>query len=127
MSSLAINGIPFGSSPLEIISLIVFFAGLIAVMIIGLFLKKDKLFMITTIVYTGISVLLIMYVEATCKDYILAGIGFLPGFGLSITGLIRTKQGCKALGCYIVNGIALAIALTSLVFAAISGNLIMIP
>ena len=82
ISSLAINGIPFGSSPLEIVSLAVFFLGLFAVLIIGLFLKKDKLFMITTIIYTAISVLLIMYVEASCKDYILSGIGFLPGLGL---------------------------------------------
>jgi hypothetical protein len=127
LSSLAINGIPFGSSPLEIISLIVFFLGLFAVLIIGLSLKKDKLFMITTIIYTAISVLLIMYVEASSKDYILSGIGFLPGLGLSITGLVRTKQGCKALGCYIINGIALAAAVASLCLAVFSGKLIMLP
>lgn len=127
MSSLAINGVPFGSSPLEIVSVIVFFLGLIAVLIIGLFLKKDKLFMITTIIYTGVSVLLIMCVEASCKDYVMSGIGFLPGFCLSFTGLIRTKQGCKAVGCYIINGIALAIAVASLCLAVFSGKLIWVP
>ena len=127
MSVFAMNGVPFGSGLLEIISIIVFFAGLTAVMIIGLFLKKDKLFMITTIIYIVVSFLLIMMVEVKCKDFILAGIGFLPGFGLSITGLVRTKQGCKSVGCYIINGIALAVAVTSLCFAVISGNLIMVP
>jgi hypothetical protein len=127
ISSLAINGVPFGPGPLNIISLIVFFAGLTAVLFIGLSLKKDKLFMITTIIYTVVSVSLIMAVEVSTKDFVLAGIGFLPGFCLSIAGLVRTKQGCKALGCYIINGIALAVSIVSLCFAVISGKLIMIP
>ena len=127
LSVLAVNGVPFGTGPLEIFSLIVFFAGLIAVLIIGLFLKNDKLFMLSAIIYFVVSVALIMAVEVTCKDFILAGIGFFPGFCLSIAGIIRTRKTCRSAGCYVINGIALAVALISLVFAVITGNMIIVP
>ena len=117
LSVLAVNGVPFGTGPLEIFSLIVFFAGLIAVLIIGLFLKNDKLFMLSAIIYFVVSVALIMAVEVTRKDFILAGIGFFPGFCLSIAGIIRT----------VINGIALAASVLSLSFAVLTGNMIIVP
>ncbi|MCR4776471.1 MAG: hypothetical protein K5869_08855 [Saccharofermentans sp.] len=127
LSVLAINGVPFGSGPLEIFNLIVFFAGLIAVLVIGLFLKNDKIFMFSTVIYTVVSVALIMAVEVTCKDFILAGIGFFPGLCLSIAGLIRTRKSCREAGCYIVNGIALVVSLLSLALAFFTGNMIIVP
>ena len=92
LSVLAVNGVPFGTGPLEIFSLIVFFAGLIAVLIIGLFLKNDKLFMLSDIIYFVVSVALIMAVEVTRKDFILAGIGFFED--LQIRRLLRNKRHC---------------------------------
>ena len=127
LSVLAVNGVPFGTGPLEIFSLIVFFAGLIAVLIIGLFFMNDKLFMLSALLYFVVSVALIMAVEVTCKDFILAGIGFFPGFCLSIAGIIRTRKTCRSAGCYVINGIALAASVLSLSFAVLTGNMIIVP
>ena len=113
--------IPFGTDPLQIINLAIFIFGLIAVPTVTFIKKSDKLFMISALIYIAILVAFTTIVEHKISDNTFVAIGFLPGLIISLTGLIRTRQTCKSKACYIINGIALLIAIAGIVLPFFAG------
>ena len=121
LSSLLMTAIPFGTGILEIINAVIFAAGIIAILFFGLVRKNDLLVMISSIIYVVIFMTVTLIIETTFKGFTLVAVGFVPGAVMSITALIRTAKGCRSKASYIVNGIALLLALAGAALAVING------
>ncbi|MCR5060598.1 MAG: hypothetical protein K6A80_06155 [Saccharofermentans sp.] len=121
LSSLLMTAIPFGTGILEIINAVIFAAGIITILFFGLVRKNDLLVMISSIIYVVIFMTVTLIIETTFKGFTLVAVGFVPGAVMSITALIRTAKGCRSKASYIVNGIALLLALAGAALAVING------
>ena len=114
-------GIPVGTSPIEIISLIVFFAGMITVALVSLIKKSNLAFLISTVVYIALFIAVSIVVESRISDTTIAAIGFLPGLTLSVTGLVRNHGSIRSKLCYVLFGAGILVAAASVVLAFIAG------
>ncbi len=121
LSSLLMTAVPFGTGILEIINAVIFAAGIIAILVFGLVRKNDLLVMISSIIYVVLFMTVTQIIETTLKGFTLVAVGFVPGAVMSITALIRTAKGCRSKASYIVNGIALLLALACIALAVIKG------
>ncbi|SCW49384.1 hypothetical protein SAMN02910456_01414 [Ruminococcaceae bacterium YRB3002] len=125
ISSLIMTAIPFGTGILEIINAVIFAAGIAAILFSGLVRKNDRLVMISSIIYAVLLSTVTLIIEAKLTGFTLVAVGFVPGAIMSVTALIRTAKGCKSKASYIVNGIALFLALAGLAMAVLKGGFVM--
>ena len=118
LSGLLFVGIPFGTAAIEIANMAVLGIGMIVVLIVGILLKKYTAALITSVIYLVVTFALTMFIEINMSDFILVGVGFVPGLSIAITGLItavQQKGQKKILAGIIINAIGILIGVASLV------------
>ena len=127
LTALLLTGVPIGSSTIELINIAIFLLGLLVMLIISLKLKKDKVSLIYTLSYLVIVFILTSIIESKYNDFQLYAIGWLPGFVISIIGLIRSKAIEKTYDNKIgmvLNIIGLVLSIISLILIIPNGGFI---
>ena len=127
LMTLLLTGIPLGNSHLEIVNIILYIVGLILVLYLGLIIGNDKATLITMIGYLIVSGALTIYIECTTKYEAIFSVGFLSGLIVSFIGLIRTnavREKYYVRFSFIINSLALLLAVASLVLIFVNGGLI---
>ena len=125
LSSLTMNGLPVGTNILEIIYEAAALLGLAAVFYAGFIKQNDKMLMILSIAYTVVLFGATMLIEMFLKDFVLVGIGFLPGLVMSLAGLVRNHRTNRSIAVYIICGIALMFAVASIALMVMQKSFIM--
>ena len=124
VSTLLMNGIPFGSGIIEIANIIVLVIGVIAVILCGIFKKKYTAAVIISAVYLIVSFVLTMIIELNISGFTIVGIGFVPGLSVAITGLITSMQlkgEKKTLAGIILNSLGILLGIASLALSVMNG------
>ena len=116
LSGLLINGIPFGTSIIEIINIAVLVIGAFALIFLGIFKKKYTAALITSAVYLVILCTLTTIIELKMSGFVIVGVGFVPGLSIALTGLITSinqKGERKIVAGIILNSLGLLISIAS--------------
>ena len=124
ISGLMMSGIPLGSEMIEIANLFILVIGVFAVFFVGVFKKKYNVAAIVSAIYLGALFSLTMIIETNMSGFAIAGIGFVPGLSLAVTGLITSiqqKGNRKIRTGIIFNSIGMLINIASLVLAVMNG------
>lgn len=127
ITTILITGVPVGTSLIEIINISVYLLGIIVMLILSLKKKNDKVSLIYTLIYLAISIALIMMIETKYNDFKLYAIGWIPGFAISIIGLIRSKDVKKTYDnklSMILNVIGLVLSIISLILVIPNGGFV---
>ena len=125
LSSLIVVGIPIGSSILEIINIIIYIIGLLAIIYFGFIKKNDKYLLVFSFIYLILLIILAGIIEVYYKDYNIMAIGFIIGLLFSIIGIInsnRNKDGYNISFSIGINIIALIISVFSFLMIFINGE-----
>ena len=127
ISGLLLNGIPYGTNVIEIINEAVLILGVITLLLIGISKKRYTAAVIAAAVYLVVLFVLTMIIELNMSDFVIVGVGFVPGLSMAITGLITSiqqKENRKILGGLIINSIGILISVISLGMSVMNGFII---
>ncbi len=126
--SVVFVGIPFGTSILEIINTLLFIVGLLLIIYLGIIKKEDKYISKITIVFFLLLIILSTFIELYFHNFVLIGIGFLPGLIISIVGLLRTKANkgnYKTTNSFVLNLIGLIFSIVNFGLVVANGSFIL--
>lgn len=128
ISSILFVGMPIGNNLLEIISIAIYIIGLLLILYFGIIKKKDKITIISAIIYIVILFTLIAIIELNYENFTSLAVGFVPGLIISIVGIIMTKNNNKEYKTkisLILNCIGLIISIISMLMAIINSGFIL--
>jgi hypothetical protein len=127
ISGLLLSGIPFGTNVIEIINAAVLVLGVITLLIIGISKRRYTASVIEAAVYLVVLFVLTMIIELNMSDFVIVGVGFVPGLSMAVTGLITSMQqqgNRKVLAGIMINSIGILISIISLGMSVMNGFII---
>lgn len=128
ITSLLITGVPIGPSPIELINIAIYILGIIPIIVLAIKKKNDKLTLIALLLYLAIIFSLTIIIEKNYSDFKLYAIGWIPGFIMSLIGLLRSKDVKKTYNiraCMALSIIGLIISIISLILVIPNGGFIL--
>ena len=128
LSSLFIVGIPIGTSPVEIIELVILILGIVILLFMAIKTSNDTALLVAAAAYVLVVFVLTMIIELTFTDLTVLAIGFIPGAAVGVVGLIRTiknKSDHKITASLILNIIGITASICSLCLVIPNGGFVM--
>ncbi|MBO6230125.1 MAG: hypothetical protein J6O50_06120 [Ruminiclostridium sp.] len=128
LSSLLIVGIPIGTSPVEIVEIVILILGIVILLFMTLKTNNDTVLLAATATYVLTVFILTMIIELSHTDITVLAIGFIPGAAVGTVGLIRTiknKSDHKITASLIINIIGIVASICSLCLVIPNGCFVM--